>query len=48
MGKEKDRFSLADSSGIGTPDVKTSIMIRQKSDVPSLDAMGCPGGACPA
>ena len=23
-----------------------SIMGGQKSDVPSLDAMGCPGGAC--
>ena len=25
MGKETDCFSLTDSSGIGTPDVKTSI-----------------------
>ena len=46
MGKEKDFFSLTDSSGIGTPDVKTSIMVRIKSDVPSLDAMGCSGGVC--
>ena len=46
MGKETDYFSLPDSSGIGTPDVKTSIMVKQKYDVPSLDAMGWPGGAC--
>ena len=45
-GKEIYCFYLADSSGIGTPDVKTSIMIRRKSDVPFLGAMGCPGVAC--
>ena len=46
MGKETDYLSLTDSSDIGTPDVKTYIMVRRKSDVPSFDAMGCPGGAC--
>ena len=46
MVKETDCFSLTDSFGIGTPDVKISIMVRQKSDVPYLDAMGCPVGSC--